>query len=377
MLNRYIRIALDTQESILCSVKGITALVAIDRAEHALSCGIESGQLFRHCSATGALCAAMVLRTTAKLAVNMLLADYRGETELAETWNVVRWLLDSVLYEGSGTGNLLEHASSLSLPSKPVRVPDELSTRLYMVSAGLCKTADSAERKLWACDIVLVTVAHFKDRLRMSTQNIPQAIQARKRCICMEAIPTQLEKMYQHKAQMCADHVTASIFKTAAEQVRSATVRNDILSQLAVLIPTEHYGMLVCAEVSQCASPLWYLRAQAGVGDALNVMADIVSKVARQHSTAQPGSAADRFVKKLQKQYAVVVRAVQASPLFLQPSGNLLDEYHSLLSGTRIIPNSTLQDCTTCSTSATHRRCTLGYAPVLGGMLSSCLRASP
>jgi hypothetical protein len=159
--------------------------------------------------------------------------------------------------------------------------------------------------------------------------------------------------------------------------VRSATVRYDILSQLAVLIPIEHYGMLVCAEVSQCASPLWYLRAQAGVGDALNVMADIVSKVARQHSTAQPGSAAERFVKQLQKQYAVVVRAVQASPLFLQPSGNLLDEYHSLLSGTRIIPNSTLQDCTTCSTSATHRRCTLGYAPVLGGMLSSCLRASP
>jgi hypothetical protein len=344
MLNRYIRIALDTQESILCSVKGITALVAIDRAEHALSCEIESGQLFRQCSATGALCAAMVLRTTAKLVVNMLLADYRGETELAETWNVARWLLDSVLYEGSGTETLLEHASSLSLPSRPVRVPDELSTRLYMVSAGLCKTSDSTERKLWACDIVLATVAHFKDHLRMNTQNIPQAIQARKRCICMEAIQNQLEKMYQHKAQMCADHVTAFIFTTAAEQVRSATVRNDIFSQLAVLIPTEHYGMLVCAEVAQCGSPLWYLRAQASVGDELNVMADIVFKATRQHSNAQPGSAAERLVKQLQKQYAVVVRAVQASPLFVMPSGNLLEEYHSLLSGTRIIPNTIFQD---------------------------------
>jgi hypothetical protein len=140
-----------------------------------------------------------------------LLADYHGETELAEMWNVARWLLDSVLYEGSGTGTLLEHASSLSLPSKPVRVPDELSTRLYMVSAGLCKTADGTERKLWACDIVLATVAHFKDHLRVNTQNILQAIQARKRCICVEAIQNQLEKMCSTKRR-CALTMSLHLF---------------------------------------------------------------------------------------------------------------------------------------------------------------------
>jgi hypothetical protein len=150
--------------------------------------------------------------------------------------------------------------------------------------------------------------------------------------------------MYQVKVGKCADPITASVFMTIAEQVRSAAVRYDILSQLAALPSTEHYGMLVCGEVAQCASPLWYLRAQAGVGDALNVTADIVSKVTRQHSNAQPGSAAERLVKQLQKQYAVVVRAVQASPLFVQPSGNLLEEYHWLLSCTWIIPNSISQD---------------------------------
>jgi hypothetical protein len=342
-LQRYIRSALDTPETILCSVKGVTALVAIDRAEQALSCAMESGQSFRPDSAD-AKSAATLLRKSASLAVNMLLADYRGETELAETWNVARGLLDAILYAGVGTGTLLGHASSLSLPYRPVRVPGDLSVWLYMVSAELCKTAERTERRLWACDVALAIVAHFKDHLRLNSPNIVQAFQARKRCICVDAAQYQLETMYQDKAKKCADRTTASIFMTIAEQARSPVVYSDLLSQLAALPSTEHYGTLVCGEVSQCTSPLWYLRAQAGVGDALNVMADIVSKVTRQHSNAQPGSAAERFVKQLQKQYTVVVRAVQESPLFVRPSGNLLDEYHSLLSGTRIIPNTISQD---------------------------------
>jgi hypothetical protein len=160
----------------------------------------------------------------------------------------------------------------------------------------------------------------------------------------VDAAQCQLEMMYQVKVGKCADPITASVFMTIAEQVRSAAVRYDILSQLAALPSTEHYGTLVCGEVSQCTSPLWYLRAQASVGDELNVMADIVFKATRQHSNAQPGSAAERLVKQLQEQYAVVVRAVQISPLFVQPSGNLLEEYHWLLSGTGIIPNTIFRD---------------------------------
>jgi hypothetical protein len=342
-LQRYIRSALDTPETILCSVKGVTALVAIDRAEQALSCAIESGQSFRPSSAD-AKSAATLLRKSANLAVNMLLVDYRRETELAETWNVARGLLDVVLYAGVGTGSSLEHASPLSLPYRPVHVPGDLSVWLYMVSAELCKTADRTERRLWACDVVLAIVDHFKDHLRIDSQHIAQVFQARKICICVGAAQCQLEMMYQVKVGKCADPITASIFMTIAEQVRSAAVRHDILCQLAALPSTEHYGMLVCGEVSQCASPLWCLRAQAGIGDALNVTADIVCRFTRQHSTAQPGSAAERLVKQLQKQYVVVVRAVQASPLFVQPSGNLLEEYHWLLSGTGIIPNTIFRD---------------------------------
>jgi hypothetical protein len=131
-LKRYIRSTLDTAETILCSVKGVTALVAIGRAEQALSCAIESAQSFRPSSAD-AKSAATLLRKSANLAVNMLLADYRGETELAETWNVARGLLDAVLYAGVGTGSSLGHASSLSLPCRPVHVPGDLSVWLYMV----------------------------------------------------------------------------------------------------------------------------------------------------------------------------------------------------------------------------------------------------
>jgi hypothetical protein len=130
-LKRYIRSTLDTAETILCSVKGVTALVAIG-AEQALSCAIESAQSFRPSSAD-AKSAATLLRKSANLAVNMLLADYRGETELAETWNVARGLLDAVLYAGVGTGSSLGHASSLSLPCRPVHVPGDLSVWLYMV----------------------------------------------------------------------------------------------------------------------------------------------------------------------------------------------------------------------------------------------------
>jgi hypothetical protein len=245
---------------------------------------------------------------------------------------------------GVGTGTSLGHASSLSLPYRPVHVPGDLSVWLYMVSAELCKTADRTERRLWACDVVLAIVDHFKDHLLINSQHIAQVFQARKRCICVDAAQCQLEMMYQVKVGKCADTITASIFTTIAEQVRSAAVRYDILTQLAALPSTEHYGTLVCGEVAQCASPLWYLRAQASVGDELNVMADIVFRSTRQHSTAQPGSAAEGLVKQLQKQHAVVVRAMQASPLFVQPSGNLLEEYHWLLSCTGIIPNSIFRD---------------------------------
>jgi hypothetical protein len=97
-LEQYIRNALDTQENILCSVKGITVLVAVDRAQQALSCTIGSCQRYR--SVAGEQNAANMLRKSARLVVNMMLADCRGETELAETWKVAHGLLDAVLHEG-------------------------------------------------------------------------------------------------------------------------------------------------------------------------------------------------------------------------------------------------------------------------------------
>jgi hypothetical protein len=146
-LEQYIRSALDTQENILCSVKGITVLVAVDRAQQALSYAIESCQRYR--SVVGAQNAANMLRKSARLVVNMMLADCRGETELAETWKVAHGLLDAVVCERCATGTLLEHTGSLFLPSRPICDPDDADAA-YVIG-----------RKLWACDIVLAIEGPF------------------------------------------------------------------------------------------------------------------------------------------------------------------------------------------------------------------------
>jgi hypothetical protein len=332
-LEQYIRSALDTQENILCSVKGITVLVAVDRAQQALSYAIESCRRYR--SVVGAQNAANMLRKSARLVVNMMLADCRGETELAETWKVAHGLLDAVLCERCATGTLLEHTGSLFLPSRPVRDPDDTDAA-YVIG-----------RKLWACDIVVAIVAHFKDDLRINTEHVVQAFQTRKRLICADDIQRHLENRYQQKAEKYADNSTAAFFQTAAEQVRSSAVYKDLLSQLAALPSTQRYTTLAYGSVSQCESPLWYLRAQGNISETQSYISEVISKVRNQHSTARPGSAADRFIKHLQKQYAVVVHAVQTSPLFVQPSGDLLDEYHFLRSGTKLIPYNILDDWAT------------------------------
>jgi hypothetical protein len=174
-----------------------------------------------------------------------------------------------------------------------------------------------------------------------------QAFQTRKRLICADDIQCHLENRYQQKAENYGDSSTAAFFQTAAEQVRYPAVYKDLLSQLAALPSTQRYRTLAYGSVSQCASPLWYLRAQGNISETLSYISEVISKVRNQHSTARPGSAADRFIKHLQKQYAVVVHAVQRSPLFVQPSGDLLEEYHFLRSGTKLIPYNIIDDWAT------------------------------
>jgi hypothetical protein len=344
-LTTYVSNTLAIREDILCSVRGITALVAIDRAEQALNCGLENVPHLRYRSASTARNAAKLFRTSANLAVNMLRADLYGEEQLAELWNIARGLLDALLSKGSVTGTSLERADSLMLPPKPLRAYADLvacSATILPKSASTSCT----ERKLWACEIILTIAGHFKEHFLVNAEDVKRAFEARKGQHSADAIQYQLEATYRKEADedAGADEVVASIFRNIAVQVTSPAVRTDLLSQLATLPPAQHYSTLMSNTVTQCASPFEYLRARASVGDALKVAGAAVRDFCEQHRTAHQGTRVERFAAKLQEQYAAAVSLVQSSPLFTQPSRDMLDEYRRLKRGIRLISLTAKED---------------------------------
>jgi hypothetical protein len=342
-LTTYVSNTLATREDILCSVRGITALVAIDRAEQALNCGLENVPHLRYRSASIARNAAKVFRMSANLAVHMLRADIYGEGQLAELWNIARGLLDALLSKGSVTGTTLERADLLTLPPKPLRAYADL---VACSATNMSKSASTSctERKLWACDIILTIAGHFKEHFLVNAEDAKRAFEARKRQYSADAIQSQLAATYRKEADTCVDEVVASIFRNIAVQVMSPAVRADLLSQLATLPPAQHYSTLMSNTVTQCASPFEYLRARASVGDALKVAGAAVRDFCEQHRTAHQGTRVERFAAKLQEQYAAAVSLVQSSPLFTQPSRDMLDEYRRLKRGIRLISLTAKED---------------------------------
>jgi hypothetical protein len=344
-LTTYVSNTLATREDILCSVRGITALVAIDRAEQALNCGLENVPHLRYRSASIARNAAKVFRMSANLAVNMLRADIYGEEQLAELWSIARGLLDALLSKGSVTGTALERADSLMLPPKPLKAYADLAACSATISSKSANTS-CTERKLWACDVVAAIASHFKEHLLVNAEDVKRALEARKRQYSADAIQYQLEATYQKEAgeDAGADEVVTSIFRNIAVQVMSPAVRTDLLSLLAALPSTQHYSTLMSNTVTQCASPFEYLRARASVGDALKVAGAAVRDFSEQHRTAHRGTRVELFAAKLQEQYAAAVSLVQSSPLFTQPSRDMLDEYRRLKRGIRLISLTAKED---------------------------------
>jgi hypothetical protein len=369
-IEQYILNALSFGDNILCTSKGITALVAVDRATQALRCSLCCGRCLGHNSPEYVRKAGSLYRTSAYLAVNMMIAEIDGEAELAELWGIARELLDTFLNTPNEIATALSTKAVLVLPSHPAKTLSDYRNYVWLREfPTLKKAAVCIERKLWACDVITTIVAHFKDLLPASAQSAEQAFRNQKRIYSADAVRRQLEAFYTRQASLCGDETSATILVDCMAQLSSTEVQSDLQSLLAALLETAHYSTLMGVVVTECASPFWYMRARESIAEKLRCMAAAVSGVGNLLCFESPGLEAQLFVENVQDQYAAIVSVVQASQLFAHPTGNLKAEYDMLCHGTRLISSSAVQDwasyehCAAKATSATAQRgCSAAHA---------------
>jgi hypothetical protein len=341
-LQRYILSALCTQDSILCSVKGIIALVVIDRAAEAFRCSIDSGrncgELTQQKRTHGAKKSQYEL--SAKLTANMLAAELQGEAELAELWSIACGLVDVLCSEEQCT-------ASFTLPTKPSKFTYRTHYLLLKPSWLDQKSVACTEKKLWACNTILFIIEHHGKYFSTEPVQLQVMFRAEKIRCCAIAVRDELSAIYNGEGDECAGDPISTMFRSCVKQLGSPGVQSDLHLQLLALPPGMHYSELMSAVplvLEQYHSPFWYVRAQAGVARELNTIATSVNSLKKMYRTAPTGSAAQLFTSKLCEQYTVIVAAVQASPLFAHPSGDLQEEYGRLLDGTRLIPHAITED---------------------------------
>jgi hypothetical protein len=348
----------------MCTSKGITALAAIDRAEEALRCSLDSGRCLGHNSPEHADKAGTLYRMSAKLVVNMMIAQFDGEAELGQLWNIARELLDSLVCNPRETATALYWTNALVLPPKPTAVLFADKGCAGVKELSMCeRVAVCTDRKLWACDVIVAIAVHFKDLLPARAQSAEQEIRAQKTVYCADAVRCLLEAFYRHQANLCAGQTTASIYLDCCALLMSPAVHDDLQCLLAALPKTAHYSVLMDGEMPQCASPFWYMRARESIGEKLCCAATTVGEVAR------VGTAAELLAKHLREQYAAIMSAVQASQLFTQPTGDLTAEYDMLYHGMRLISDTAVQDwafyehcAAKLASAATHRGLSTAHA---------------
>jgi hypothetical protein len=337
-LRHYLRNALRTPDSVLCSVRGITVLVVNDRAEQALACSIDSGRKCKGLSLQRERNAASLYRSCAKVAVNMLVAELQGEAELSELWNIACGLLDGLC------SKTCADVSSSILASEPVSFLNRGHYQSLTTSLLDGKSSSRTERKLWACDTILSIVGHHGGHLSIDKISLQQTFLAEKMQYCAIAVRDELIAICQNEQDGCAVEAVVSIFRSCVKQLKSLAVHSDIHSQLSKLPSSEQFSTLTSIAPQGCASPLQYVRAQASVAEQLKGVAAIVNSVKKLHGTASTGSAAQLFTRTLSDQYTAILDAVHVSPLFTHPAGDLTEEYRRLLDGMRLIPTGIMQD---------------------------------
>jgi hypothetical protein len=336
-LQRYILSALCTQDSILCSVKGIIALVVIDRAAEAFRCSIDSG---RNCGELAQqkrthAAKASQYEMSAKLTANMLAAELQGEAVLAELWSIACGLVDALCSEEQCT-------ASFTSPIKPSRFTYRTHYLLLKPSWLDQKSVACTEKQLSACNTILSIIEHHGKYFSTDPVQMQEMFRAEKIRCCAIAVRDELSTIYNGEGGECAGDPMSAMFQSCVKQLWSPAVQADIHLQLLALPSGMHYSELMSAVplvLEQCNSPFWYVRAQAGVVRELSTIATSVNNLKKMYGTAPTGSAAQLFTSKLCEQYAAIIAAVQASPLFAHPSGDLQEEYGRLLDGMRLIPH--------------------------------------
>jgi hypothetical protein len=76
-----------------------------------------------------------------------------------------------------------------------------------------------------------------------------------------------------------------------------------------------------------CVSPYWYVKGQALVCATLAKAATVVQQVDDLCNVRKAHASLELFARQLGANCTAVVKAVKASPLFVQPSGDMLQEY--------------------------------------------------
>jgi hypothetical protein len=92
VLQQFLQNALAMNEKLLISSAGVHALTAVDRAAEAMRCSSDSTRGWSRSPSRALLGAAVILSTSAKMFVNMLIAEQRGARELAELWKIAAGL---------------------------------------------------------------------------------------------------------------------------------------------------------------------------------------------------------------------------------------------------------------------------------------------
>jgi hypothetical protein len=275
----------------------------------------------------------------------MMVACMANDQELGQLWDAARALLDTICSDSGGGVWDLDTTATWELPPKPDMVTflDGNVQKCTAPSGRLMyEMAAANEKKLWAVDTVLFVAKQLKRHLPERTGQLERAFAPTKRRYTAAMRLYRLAAEFESQAALCAVWEVAEMLRSASSGMQSTAALDDVLTRMhAIGYAGYDFGM---NNATQCSSAFWYARAVGELAQALAGIASQLHSVDKLSNTARSGSVESQLTTAVREQFVVVVREVLTSPLYTQPSGDVLEEYRRLLAGTRLVPVSAAQD---------------------------------
>jgi hypothetical protein len=247
----------------------------------------------------------------------LLIAEQRGERELAEVWRIAAGFLDALSSKDQQNYAVLVQANSLALPSLPVTI-----------QLGKTAPASCYDSMVWACAVILTIARCFASQLPADAEYIQRVISAQKIRHTTASILHRLAELCELYAEKCTHPIVASLLRSVAGRTLSAGVQMDLNAQLVEGGSDADLDTYTDDDIlTMCASPYWYVKGQALVCATLAKAATVVQQVDDVCSLRNAHASLKLFARQLGDNCTAVVKAVKASPLFIQPSGNMRQEY--------------------------------------------------